>query len=403
MNRAGFLRQAAVTALAYAPLHGRLTAATTPAARLSERFAAFSVIAKGLRGRTFYPGETIPWPVPVAIARDAWTLTFSDLPAIERVRSLGLDGSDAQLTIVSNNVLLERLDDPAIDYVNRDRQVVYNASTTAASALNRWRVRPALVTEAARGETFDELRFDLGGPLVGFTTAGEQIRRPDLAFGVRYRVSWYAGGNRTSDLVDPARVTCVSEHPLSAAQTTPLEQEVALFRAATVGHRPVLFVSSERRLEDRHDSYEANFDPVSGVVLMSAHYLRSRRPSARHVLDQLLAEAVFDGASGSPTPELASAALDFAAEANRARKRPASLHPFAADGSLASVDTARVFAVGLGTLRSDPNGYKGRLAALGGADARAARRVEAAIVEVVRTALELNGEKRLLRDFTPAM
>lgn len=375
----------------------------TGGGRLREEFAALDEKSESVRHRTFMPGQTIPWPVPIQIGED-WSLRFPDQPAVALLHSLGLDNADGQLTIDSNNVLLERLDSADIDYANGDRQVTYWGFTTSEAPLNHWRLRPALTTDrAVRGANFDKLSIEISGPLQGFTSTGQQIRKPSCRFAVAYRLNWFRLGERQQAIVDPTRETCISEQPLDRHPYTIIHKEVELYREATVGPLPMVMVSKPRRLQGGDDYYEANYDSNSGVVLINSFYAtEGKHPPLQIVVDRLLGSAIFLSAASSPIPKLSRRAEAIAAGFNWAKNSKASIATFAdVDDDQRITNESELFAEGLNIIRHQPTLFQERFEALGRPSRALARSIKNDITALIRLGLDLNGHREHLYQFVP--
>lgn len=373
------------------------------AARLQAAFAVLAEKGAPVASRVFLPGETVPWPVPIQIGED-WTLSFPDQPAVTLLRSLGLDDTDGQLTIVSNNVLLEQLDSAQIDYAHHDRQITYWGSTTPGVAANRWRVRPALTTDrAVDGADFDKLRIEIAGPLRGFGQEGQPIRKPSYELAAAYRLNWFGQrGEREETIVDPARETCISEQPLDPGNYRIIRTEVELYRSAVTGIRPVVMVSKPRQLQGGDDYYEANYDSSSGVALINSFYLTpGEHPALQVVVDRLLGSAIFLSAALSRIPKLVSRVERFATEFNRATSSGATIATFADVDNQPVTNESELFAEGLNVIRHRPALFLRRFDALDRSQRGLARSLKNDIVALTRLGLDLNGQAHRLHQFVP--
>ena len=373
------------------------------AGRLAGAFAELAERGAEVERQTYLPGEVIPWPVPIRIGTD-WSLRFHDQPAVTLLHSLGFDNTDGQLTIVSNNVLLERLDSAQINYTGDDRQVTYWGSTTASTGLNEWRVRPALATDRpVRGPNFDKLSISIGGPLHGFGSSGQPIRKPSYELAVSYRLNWFSEGSRRQTLVDPRHELCISEQPLDPQHYRVIRAEVELYRKATIGALPLVLVSKPRQLQAPDDYYEANYDSSSGVALVNSFYVTSgNHPTLQLVVDRLLGSAIFLSAARSPVPKLVRRVQELASGFSQAMNDQASIAIFVDAAAPQRISNeSELFAEGLNVMRHRPSLFLKRFAALDSDQQRLARSLKNDLVALTRLALDLNGHRDQLSQFVP--
>jgi hypothetical protein len=265
-----------------------------------------------------------------------------------------------------------------------------------------WRVRPALTTDRmARGADFDKLSIYIGGPLHGFTPAGQPVRTPSCRFGVPYRLNWFRQDDPQQAIVDPMSQTCISEHPLDQHPYRVLRAEVELYRKATIGVLPLVMVSKPRRLRGGDDHYEANYDPTSGVVLINNYYVTpGNHPALDVVVDRLLGSAILLSAATSPNLEVAGQVKAIATGLSRGARSEASIAIFAdTDDNQRITNATEVFAEGLNIMRHRPTLFRQRFEALSRPSRALARNLKDDIVALIRLGLELNGHGEYLHQF----
>lgn len=240
----------------------------------------FEAMKHNLGRRRFEPGDTIPGPVVVDVPSQGWTLTAHAQAAQDKIH-----GSDLLLEARAPNTLANAYD--SLGVISNDI-IIGGADTTKQpnQGLQRWRVRPVTTQEVAdnKGQPdrapADAIQFYVSSPLELSSAPAHDSK--NIAIFAPYRVAWFEGSRRSTDLVDRRQNRVVSEMPIDETEYSHLDEIVSYYQSFMTKRSPIIVIQQDTSMNGNLASHPSlftevgDYDAYDDVLDVSRGFLRSR-------------------------------------------------------------------------------------------------------------------------------